>query len=167
MHVELNVQDHWCYENAPVIPVNSWESYFEHWFMTLSPTLSPVQAYEVSLCLTSDAEVQELNRQYRGFDQPTDVLSFAALEADMPQAPELLNSLPLYLGDIMISVETAQRQAQQQGHDLVQELVWLAAHGLLHLLGWDHPDDASLLQMLHQQAILLEIVGFPGIVDVL
>ena len=67
--------------------------------------------------------------------------------------------LPLYLGDIVISVDTAQRQVQQHGHTLQTELVWLAAHGLLHLLGWDHPDDDSLTRMLSQQAILLQTIG--------
>jgi probable rRNA maturation factor len=70
-------------------------------------------------------------------------------------------SLPLYLGDIVISLDTAQRQAETQSHPLEVELAWLAAHGLLHLLGWDHPDDASLTRMLNQQQALLQIVGLP------
>jgi probable rRNA maturation factor len=59
----------------------------------------------------------------------------------------------------VISIETAIGQAQQQGHALEQELAWLAAHGLLHLLGWDHPDDEQLQQMLQQQATLLQTIG--------
>jgi probable rRNA maturation factor len=106
--------------------------------------------------LTDDREIQSLNQNYRFKDQPTDVLAFAALEVDYPQFDEL-NAEPLYLGDIVISVETADRQAQL--HSLETELAWLAAHGLLHLLGWDHPDDASLLRMLDQQQILLNQVG--------
>lgn len=69
---------------------------------------------------------------------------------------------PLYLGDMIISVETARRQAQQQNHSLTLELAWLAAHGLLHLLGWDHPDDISLHEMLNRQETLLKIVGLQG-----
>jgi probable rRNA maturation factor len=65
----------------------------------------------------------------------------------------------LYLGDIVISIETARQQAQQQEHPLPTELAWLAAHGLLHLLGWDHPDEESLSQMLKQQVILLKTIG--------
>jgi probable rRNA maturation factor len=64
---------------------------------------------------------------------------------------------PLYLGDIIISVETAQKQAQ--GHSLAQELAWLAAHALLHFLGWDHPTEAELLTMLQKQSELLQQVG--------
>jgi probable rRNA maturation factor len=109
------------------------------------------------LRLTNDAEIQSLNAQYRQKDQPTDVLAFAALEDELPLLPD--QDEPLYLGDIVISVETALVQAAQQGHSLQVELAWLAAHALLHLLGWDHPDADSLLKMLHQQEILLQTVG--------
>jgi probable rRNA maturation factor len=89
------------------------------------------------------------------------VLAFAALEVNFPQLPEEFSELePLYLGDIIISVETAQRQSEQQNHSLDKELVWLAAHGFLHLLGWDHPDEESLLKMLAQQEVLLKLAGF-------
>jgi probable rRNA maturation factor len=71
----------------------------------------------------------------------------------------MLSSEPLYLGDIAISIDTAQRQAQQQGHSLKTELAWLAAHGFLHLLGWDHPDEESLTQMLDRQETLLQAIG--------
>ena len=68
---------------------------------------------------------------------------------------------PLELGDIVISVETAARQAAEQGHSLERELLFLASHGLLHLLGWDHPDDASLAVMLaRQEALLAAAAGF-------
>jgi probable rRNA maturation factor len=67
--------------------------------------------------------------------------------------------MPLYLGDIVISIDTAQQQAQKQGHTLLTELAWLASHGLLHLLGWDHPDEESLERMLKQQVKLLKSVG--------
>ncbi|MFM6201136.1 MAG: rRNA maturation RNase YbeY, partial [Dolichospermum sp.] len=109
--------------------------------------------------LTNDTEIQTLNFQYREQDKPTDVLAFASLEANLPQSEEMLMSMPLYLGDIIVSVETAQRQAQQQEHSLSTELAWLTAHGLLHLLGWDHPTEKSLIEMLQQQVILLKNIG--------
>jgi probable rRNA maturation factor len=109
----------------------------------------------VSLRLTTDAEIAELNQSFRQIDQPTDVLAFAALEQDFPLTPDLLNTEPLYLGDIVISLDTAQGQAAQAGHSLVWELAWLAAHGFLHLLGWDHPDEASLAAMMQKQYELL------------
>jgi probable rRNA maturation factor len=174
--VEVYVQDYFSEENsvpqpdgnlhsqtaaittAP-IPLEAWEDWFQTWVTELNPDFSPTHEYELSLRLTHDADIQALNAQYRHKDQPTDVLAFAALEVDYPELEELQLESPLYLGDIVISVETAQRQAQEQNHSLKQELAWLAAHGLLHLLGWDHPDDERLAEMLHQQDKLLQAIG--------
>lgn len=142
------------------IAAATWETWFAQWLEILQPELPPALSYELSLRLTDDPEIQALNAQYRHQDKPTDVLAFAALEVDFPQPVEMRSLLPLYLGDIVISVATASRQAQEQGHSLLTELVWLAAHGLLHLLGWDHPDDDSLMRMLRQQIVLLEEIGF-------
>ncbi len=141
------------------IAPEQWESWFQSWLETLAPDFSPIQAYELSLRLTNDHEIQALNAQYRHQDKPTDVLAFAALETDYPQADEFQLSQPLYLGDIIISMTTAEKQAHAQHHALETELAWLAAHGLLHLLGWDHPDDDRLTQMLKQQRFLLHTVG--------
>jgi probable rRNA maturation factor len=141
------------------ITVAQWEEWFHCWLDELQPDYSPIHAYELSLRLTTDGEVQDLNAQYRHQNRPTDVLAFAALEVDYPQFDEIQYSLPVYLGDIVISVEMAQRQADERGHSLQIELAWLAAHGLLHLLGWDHPNDELLQRMLRQQETLLKIVG--------
>lgn len=159
MQVEVSIQD--CFDQASPIQSETWEIWFRSWLELIKPEqdgepLHPHEQYELSLRLTDDREIQSLNQNYRFKDQPTDVLAFAALEVDYPQFDEF-NTEPLYLGDIVISVETADRQAPP--HDLKTELAWLAAHGLLHLLGWDHPDDASLLRMLDQQQILLNAVG--------
>lgn len=94
-----------------------------------------------------------MNSQFRSQDKATDVLSFPSLEVNTPIPDDIEE---LYLGDIIVSVETAKRQAQQQRHSLKKELAWLAVHGFLHLLGWDHPDDQSLTEMLNQQKILLK-----------
>lgn len=169
MQVEITIQDD-IYEllqaetdnlegDRAIIDTETWENWFDRWLEQLAPHLPPAFAYELSLRITNDAHIQALNAQYRHQDKPTDVLAFAALETDFPQPPELLESLPLYLGDIVISVDTAQRQAQQQQHSLQTELAWLATHGLLHLLGWDHPDSDSLKQMLDRQVNLLQSVG--------
>lgn len=161
MQVEVSVQDVFHESTSAPIALETWEAWFERWLMTLAPTdsdgdpLHPHHVYELSLRLTDDGEIHTLNRDFRQKDQPTDVLSFAALEVDAPELPE---EEPLYLGDIIISVETAERQAVSQGHPLKVELAWLAAHGLLHLLGWDHPDDESLERMLNQQQTLLRMV---------
>lgn len=145
-------------ENA--LTTETWENWLRRWLLSLQDNIPSAATYELCLRLTDDAEIQALNAQYRHQNKPTDVLAFAALEVECPQSFERRSLLlPLYLGDIVISVETAQRQAQQQGHTLPTELAWLAAHGLLHLLGWDHPDEDSLLQMLEKQVMLLQIIG--------
>ena len=146
-------------EILKVIPLADWETLFHAWINFLKVDLSPIHAYELSLQLVTDSDIRRLNALYRQKDQPTDVLAFAALEAKTPQPGELLRAFPICLGDLVISVETAQRQAKQQGCSLKHELTWLAAHGLLHLLGWDHPDDQSLAKMLNKQTQLLQRIN--------
>lgn len=135
-----------------------WQSYFEQWIQALNPQQSKIRAYEINLLLTTDAEIQALNATYRHQNQPTDVLAFAALEWERPPNAAM-EHLPTPLGDIAISVETAARQAAEHCHDLSLELLWLASHGLLHLLGWDHPDAIQLNRMLTEQARLLRQIG--------
>jgi probable rRNA maturation factor len=105
--------------------------------------LQPV--LEVNLVLTGDARIHELNRDYRGMDKPTDVLSFSQIEGvgGFVAAP----SGRLALGDVVISVDTAARQAAEQGHSLQAELNHLAVHGALHLLGYDHEVDGDEAHM--------------------
>ncbi|MEG4272763.1 MULTISPECIES: rRNA maturation RNase YbeY [unclassified Microcoleus] len=173
MLIEVNVED--CYglaqqsadaSNLPesaasgeISAAETWENWFSVWLENQAADVPVAPGYEVSLRLTGDTEMQALNLQYRQLDRPTDVLAFAALEVDCPQLEEMQSSEPLYLGDIVISIDTANRQAQQQGHPLKTELAWLAAHGFLHLLGWDHPDEESLTQMLDRQETLLRAIG--------
>ena len=92
---------------------------------------------QLTLVLTDDAESHALNLEHLGVDAPTDVLSFPLFELGdgFPDVP--------HLGDIVISLETAQRQAQAAGHPLEHEVAILAAHGLTHLLGHDHPTEAA------------------------
>lgn len=143
---------------AAIAPPETWQRWLQTWLQQLAPALSPIGAYELSLQFTTDDVIQQLNRDYRQHDHPTDVLSFAALD-DAPLPPEVLAEIPFNLGDLIVSVETAQRQAAVHSHSLREELVWLVAHGLLHLLGWDHPDEASLQEMWHQQRSLLALIG--------
>jgi probable rRNA maturation factor len=112
----------------------------------------------------TDAEIAELNADWRQKEGPTDVLAFAAQDEATDGAPPMPASgqaEPLELGDIVISIETAARQAPEHGHDLEQELLFLASHGLLHLLGWDHPDEASLAAMLARQERLVKVPAEP------
>jgi probable rRNA maturation factor len=150
-------------EQHPIAPTQ-WQEWFESWAEYLhSHDELGASNYEITLAITDDLIIQQFNSQYRQIDRPTDVLSFAAQEADIPQIPAGMFDYaePIYLGDIMISQTTAIRQAQERQHSLTYELAWLASHGLLHLLGWDHPDDQSLMAMLTQQDNLLSLVMPP------
>ncbi len=156
MNLELIVQD--LYQPS-IIAENLWVTWFQTWLETPGLKLPPADTYELSLRLTTDADIQALNSQFRHQDRPTDVLSFAAMEVDFPEIADDRADLALYLGDIIISVDTAAIQAPEHGYSLRKELAWLASHGLLHLLGWDHPDEASLSLMLEQQQIFLTSSG--------
>ena len=106
---------------------------------------------ELSLVLVSDRVMHDLNRDWRGKDRPTDVLAFA--QSEHGPAPEGL------LGDVVISVDTARRQAVSLGHSLVVEADRLLVHGLLHLLGYDHersPAEARRMQR-KERAVLRAI----------
>jgi probable rRNA maturation factor len=87
---------------------------------------------EVSIVLTGDEQIQKLNRDYRRKNRPTDVLAFSQREG------ELGDSAGRLLGDVVVSVPTAERQARSEARGVLSEVTWLIAHGLLHLLGWDH-----------------------------
>ena len=91
-----------------------------------------VDGSELSIVLTRDDEIHALNRDYRKKDRPTDVLAFAMQEGEVAPGGEQL------LGDVIISVETARKQAEKAGHDVLAEVTMLMVHGILHLLGWDH-----------------------------
>jgi probable rRNA maturation factor len=101
--------------------------------------------YEVSLRLVDDPEIHALNRSYRHKNQPTDVLAFAQREGPAGAIH------PAMLGDIVISIDTARRQAKR---GLYRELLHLASHGLCHLLGYDHRDDAEEREMNTRAAAL-------------
>ncbi|MCP9803628.1 rRNA maturation RNase YbeY [Cyanobium sp. T1G-Tous] len=144
-----------------------WQALLSAWLGQLVqelPAALQAPAYSLGLSLVADAEIAELNADWREKEGPTDVLAFAAQDEATDGAPPMPASgeaEPLELGDIVISVETAARQAPEHGHDLEQELLFLASHGLLHLLGWDHPDEASLAAMLARQKELVKVPAEP------
>ena len=113
---------------------------------------------EVGLVLVDDDYMAGLNRRYRGVDRPTDVLSFAMLEGEpMPEGGQEAQML----GDVVISLETARRQAEELGHGLTREVAYLTAHGVLHLLGYHHgtePEKDKMRQM--EEAVLNHVI--PG-----
>ena len=107
---------------------------------------------ELSIVLADDRLVQQLNRQYRQADAPTDVLAFPAGE---PPGP----GLPQWLGEVVISIPTAQRQAAQAGHEWRAELDLLVVHGVLHLLGWNDHTPATRRRMMARQAEILAVIN--------
>jgi probable rRNA maturation factor len=143
-----------------IAPLETWQPWIQTWLTHLAPDISPIGAYELSLQFTTDATIQQLNREYRQRDRATDVLSFAALDAT-PLPPVVWQHIPCNLGDVIVSVETAQRQAIDSHHTFKEELAWLVAHGVLHLLGWDHPDETQLQAMWQKQRSLLELIDLP------
>lgn len=118
---------------------------------------------EVSVTLVDDEEIRTLNRDYRGQDAPTDVLSFPLWEPDEIAAlrldPQRWPERPLLLGDVVISVETAVRQAEEYGHGLKRELGYLCVHGVLHLLGYDHQEEAARAVMRAREEAILSQLG--------
>ena len=111
---------------------------------------------EVSIILTDDAHIHELNNRYRHIDRPTDVLSFAFNESDEPPVDK---DAPSSLGEIIISVERALAQAEEYGHSPEREVSFLTVHGMLHLLGYDHMEEAERLEMEQEQRFVMEKLG--------
>lgn len=107
---------------------------------------------ELSLIVTDDEAVRKLNRRFRGVDAPTDVLAFGAeVEEQFVSAPES----PPYLGDVVISYQRALAQAAELGHAVAEELALLVVHGVLHLLDYDHREEAAAQKMREREERIL------------
>ena len=124
-----------------------------------------LEACEVGLLFVDNEAIRELNAEYRNLDKPTDVLSFAIQESHEDELQITFDdeidaqSIPNLYGDIVISLERAQEQAEDYGHSLLREICFLYVHGFLHLLGYDHLDADDGRQMLERQQQILEKVG--------
>lgn len=105
----------------------------------------------MDLWLCSDDEIRVLNRQHRAQDKPTDVLSFPQFHPGERPAP----GLPVLLGDVVISADTAARQAAARGVSLGEEITWLWLHSLLHLMGYDDDTESGLEEMISKAQTLL------------
>ena len=108
---------------------------------------------DLSILIDTPERIRELNRSFRNVDTVTDVLTFPAWEGEISLAADG------YLGDIMICYERAKEQAQEYGHSLERELSFLAVHGVLHLLGYDHMTEADEQRMRARQTLILESIG--------
>jgi probable rRNA maturation factor len=117
---------------------------------------------ELSLVLTNDAQVQQLNRDYRQKDAPTNVLSFAARDGGLVLPDSMPDDQPEPIGDILIAYETTAREAVQAAKTLNDHLCHLIIHGVLHLLGYDHQELSDAEEM---EALEVEILAGLGIAD--
>jgi len=102
---------------------------------------------EISISIVDNEEIHQINKQFRGIDRPTDVLSFPQLTFEE--------------GEIIISLERAREQAEEYGHSLKREIAFLTAHSMLHLLGYDHMEPEEEKEMFAKQKEILELAGIP------
>lgn len=120
---------------------------------------------QVNLLLTMNEEIHRINQEQRGVDKPTDVLSFPMIEYEKPGEFDFLESYDFYfepdsgellLGDIVISKEKVQAQAEEYGHSIEREYAFLIAHSMLHLFGYDHMEEEERIEMEAMQREILE-----------
>ncbi|MBU7593627.1 rRNA maturation RNase YbeY [Metabacillus halosaccharovorans] len=114
---------------------------------------------ELSVTFVTNERIQEVNREYRDKDQPTDVISFALEEMSEGELEIVGGDQPRVLGDIIISIPRAREQAEEYGHSFMRELGFLSVHGLLHLLGYDHMTDSEEKVMFKKQKEILNNYG--------
>lgn len=116
-------------------------------------------AAEVSVVLCDDRAIRRLNSKWRGVDAPTDVLAFPQLTDDDWQDPAVRQVM---LGDIVLSLESAARQAKEYGHSTEREILYLFTHGLLHLLGHDHLEEDDRCRMRRREEEIMAAAGAPS-----
>ena len=112
----------------------------------------PNHTFELNIFFCDDETIRSYNREYRGVDRATDVLSFPMFDFGTPELPALL-------GDIVLSVPRAQAQAEEYGHSFEREMCFLAAHAALHLIGYDHENEDERAQMETRQREVLSALG--------
>ena len=115
---------------------------------------------QVSVTFCDNAYIRELNKEYRGKDKHTDVLSFPMYDFYGGEEPEVMDGEPIMLGDVVISLERCREQAEEIGNSFLHEIAFLTAHSLLHLLGYDHErgEEDEAEQCLAQKEIIDEML---------
>ncbi|GBF75425.1 rRNA maturation RNase YbeY [Paenibacillus sp. 598K] len=162
----MSMQLDWSNEQEQVEIPEAWIARLEQ-LLQLAAVAEGLADGEVALTFVDDAEIHRLNRDYRGIDRPTDVLSFAMQEEGEEEsgivydeetegAAELVSGM---LGDIIISAERALAQSEEYGHSLEREIGFLFVHGFLHLIGYDHQDEESEREMTSKQEAVLAQAG--------
>lgn len=110
--------------------------------------------YEIGLNIVTAEEIQELNEEYRHIDAPTDVLSFVLNDEEMAQEEGYI-----YLGDVVICLSIAKKQAAEYNHSLLRELVYLFVHSILHMSGYDHLNDEDKQKMRAEEERVMELIS--------
>lgn len=162
----MSLQLDWSNEQQKMDIPEAWITKLQQ-LLQLAAEAEGITEGEVSLTFTDDEEIHQLNRDYRGIDRPTDVLSFAMQEDGVDEldiffeveSEDESDPISGMLGDIIISVETAAAQSEDYGHSLEREIGFLFVHGFLHLIGYDHQDDASEAEMTAKQEAILQQAG--------
>jgi probable rRNA maturation factor len=124
--------------------------------LSIAAEMEELPPAEVAVTLVNNEEIHRLNRDYRGVDRPTDVLSFPQWEPDEEWIVAAGERVPL--GDIVISVPKAEEQAKEYGHSFTREIGFLSVHGFLHLLGYDHGTEEEEKEMFSRQEAVLSRV---------
>lgn len=114
---------------------------------------------EVSITFVDNEKIREINREFRGKDQPTDVISFAMEEMGEGEIKVLGTDMPTVLGDLIISIPRTIEQAGEYGHSFMRELGFLTVHGFLHLIGYDHETQEDEEKMFSRQREILDQYG--------
>ena len=130
----------------------------------LKLTNNEMEGLEITISFANEEKIRQYNKQYRQVDRATDVLSFPMLNINYKQsvcdfAEELLPNGELYLGDVVICKKVAKRQAKEYGHSLKREVAFLALHGLLHVLGYDHIEKEDEEVMMAKSEEILNSLG--------
>lgn len=162
----MSLQLDWSNEQNKIEIPEQWITRLEE-LLKLAGEAEGMADGEVTLTFTDDEQIHQLNRDYRGIDRPTDVLSFAMLddgtdELDIifeVESEDEVDPISGMLGDIVISVEKAIEQSEEYGHSLEREIGFLFVHGFLHLLGYDHEDEAGEAEMTSKQEAVLQKAG--------
>jgi len=152
-----------CYNSGPMSELDfinngpesfdSYESIFQELMERVFNHLSVSENYIIDVNIVNNEFIHNVNKEYRGVDRPTDVISFAF--EDDENEKNLVGDFPKSLGSIIISYEKAEEQAKEYGHSLLREMSFLFVHGTLHLLGYDHmkPEDEKVMFALQDEIL--------------
>lgn len=162
----MKLQLDWSNEQKQVEIPEQWIGRLEQ-LLELAAAAEGLTEGEVTLTFVDNEEIRNLNRDYRDIDSATDVLSFAMQDDGVGELDIIFevedesDTIPIngMLGDIIISAERALEQSEEYGHSLEREIGFLFVHGFLHLLGYDHQDEASEKEMMSKQEAVLQQAG--------